>query len=225
MQDRAIYVQYGCGFAPGPEGWTNFDASPTLRMERIPNVGPAISALFSGNSKRFPESIRYGDICKGLPVADSSVRGCFASHVLEHLSRDDVPVALSNTFRILEPGGLFRLIVPDLYERAKKYVAAVEMKSSDASAEFLKSSCLGLEKRPRTPFDYLRNAIGGSAHLWMWDEFSMTAALQRAGFVDIRRCEFGDSPDPMFAIVEQKSRYFDDNRQVAECALEARKPG
>jgi hypothetical protein len=29
------YVQYGCGYS-APNSWVNFDASPTLRFERIP---------------------------------------------------------------------------------------------------------------------------------------------------------------------------------------------
>ena len=32
------YVQYGCGFSTC-NGWRNFDASWTLRFERIPVIG------------------------------------------------------------------------------------------------------------------------------------------------------------------------------------------
>src|SRR5437588_12941457 len=67
MEKRALYVQYGCGFSPG-EGWENFDSSPTLRVERMPIIGPFLSAKLSGNARPFPSSVRYGDICKGLPI-------------------------------------------------------------------------------------------------------------------------------------------------------------
>ena len=59
-----LYVQYGCGLSC-PAGWLNFDASPTLRLQRL----PAIGRLFV-NSVRFPDRVHYGDIRKGLPIAD-----------------------------------------------------------------------------------------------------------------------------------------------------------
>lgn len=127
--------------------------------------------------------MRYGDICIGLPIADGAVRGCYASHVLEHLSLADLRQALANTFRMLQPGGVFRLVVPDLYERARRYVTEVERGSPDAAATFLRSTHLGHDG-PRKFLHDLRRLIGGSMHLWMWDEYSMTAELGRAGFVN-----------------------------------------
>ncbi|MGH6847411.1 MAG: class I SAM-dependent methyltransferase [Methylocella sp.] len=223
MKNKSIYVQYGCGFSTGA-GWENFDSSPTLRIERIPLLGMPLSSFFSGNASRFPASVRYGDVRKGLLVADGTVRGCFASHVLEHLSLEDLRRALVNTFRMLRPEGIFRLIVPDLHERACRYIAEVGSKSPDAAATFLRSTRLGHEQRPRTPMQYLRQLIGGSTHLWMWDEYSMSAELKGAGFVNIRKCQFGDSLDPMFSKVEHKRQFFDELHEIAECAIEAQKP-
>ena len=221
--EKNIYVQYGCGFAAG-DGWRNFDSSPTLRVQHIPIVGPLISSKFLGNTCPFPASVRYGDICKGLPIADNTVCGCYASHVLEHLSLADFRQALANTFRMLRPGGVFRLVVPDLYERAQRYVVDVHRKSPNAAITFLLSTHLGLEQRPRTLLQYLRRIIGGTMHLWMWDEYSMSAELQHAGFINIRRCQFGDSPDPMFTNVEDSGRFFDEGNKITELALEAQKP-
>jgi hypothetical protein len=125
---------------------------------------------------------------------------------------------------MLAPGGTFRLIVPDLHERARRYVVEMDRKSPDAAFTFLRSTGLGQDQRPKTPLQYLRRVVGSSQHLWMWDEYSMSAELQRTGFVHIRKCQFGDSPDPMFANVEHKGRFFDENLSVAECAMEAQKP-
>ena len=61
------YVQYGCGFT-APAEWVNYDASPTLRFERLPVLGK----LYTRNKQRFPDNVKYGDIVKGLPEkADS----------------------------------------------------------------------------------------------------------------------------------------------------------
>lgn len=85
-----LYVQYSCAWC-APAGWTNFDASPTLRFERLPIIGN----LYTKNENRFPENVEYGDIVKGLPVPDDSCKGIYCSHVLEHLSLSDFRVALS----------------------------------------------------------------------------------------------------------------------------------
>jgi hypothetical protein len=57
----------------------NFDASITLRMERLPVVGRFVKK----NSQRFPDGVAFGDIVKGLPLPDGSADGIYASHVLE----------------------------------------------------------------------------------------------------------------------------------------------
>jgi SAM-dependent methyltransferase len=105
---QELYVQYG---ACAPEGWLNFDASPRLRLERL--VG-ARRLLKRSAGLVFPANANPGNIVKGLPVPDQAVAGVFCSQLLEHLPRDATESALRNTFRMLRPGGLFRLVVPDL---------------------------------------------------------------------------------------------------------------
>jgi Methyltransferase domain len=102
------YVQFGCGFC-APVGWLNFDASPTLRFERLPLMG----RVYTKNTHRFPNGVEYGDITKGLPIAPNSCRGIYCSHVLEHLALAEFDIALSNTFSYLKPNGVFRLVVPE----------------------------------------------------------------------------------------------------------------
>lgn len=214
------YVQYGSGFSIG-EGWLNFDASPTLRIERVPLIGRLVSAAFSGNRERFPKAVRYGDIRKGPLVPAGMVRAVYASHVLEHLTLADCRIALANTHAMLAPGGVFRLVVPDLFERARRYVAAAE---PGAAAEFMRTTMLGKEARGRGLRGALGEWLGHSAHLWMWDEKSLAAELAAAGFVDIRRCEPGDSGIAMFDEVEDRARFYDEALDLRECAMEARKP-
>src|SRR5689334_10934707 len=93
------YVQYGCGLS-APDGWLNFDASPTLRFERSP-----IGFLYTRNGTRFPKAVRYGDIVRGLPIPNDSCHGLYCSHVLEHLALAECDRALTNSFHLLEPGG------------------------------------------------------------------------------------------------------------------------
>lgn len=207
------------GFAVGKD-WLNFDSSPTLRLERLPIVGSVLGRI-AGNSQPFPPEARYGDISKGLPIADNTVRGVYASHVLEHLALHDFRKALQNTFNMLMPGGVFRLVVPDLEERARRYVHEATNNSVEASGNFMRLCHLGLEQRPRSLLGRVRLLCGGSAHLWMWDQASMIDELGKVGFDRVRRCEFGDSDDEMFARIEEPSRFADHQLGLRELASRA----
>ncbi len=209
-----VYVHYGCGFC-APEGWENFDASPTLLFERLPLVG----RLFVKNAVRFPKNVRYGDIVKGLPFAAGTVDAVYASHVLEHLARHDFYTALGNTWQLLKPGGIFRLVVPDLRWRAEEYISALDAGDANANSTFLRACNLGTEFRPRSLWRIVISLLGHSRHLWMWDEPSMRVALEAAGFRNIRRFAIGDAADPMFAQVENVARVSDNSHQ--ELAIEA----
>jgi hypothetical protein len=214
------YVQYGCGFSVG-DGWLNFDASPTLRIERIPLIGRLIAAALSGNNQRFPACVRYGDIRHGPLVPSGTAAGVYASHVLEHLALSDFRAALVHTHAMLAPGGVFRLVVPDLFERARHYVDAAD---ANAAENFMRATMLGKEHRRRGIGGLLRDWLGNSAHLWMWDERSLAEELRAVGFTRIRRCEHGDAGIAMFDTVEEVSRFYDAALNIHECAMEAQKP-
>jgi hypothetical protein len=218
----SLYVQYGCGFSAA-DGWLNFDNSPTLLIERLP-FGKSLSRAVSGNPQLFPPSVRYGDIRRGLPIVDGTAKGCFASHVLEHMALADLRIALRNTLKIMQPGGIFRLVVPDLRERARRYLAASDAADSSASHDFLRSTHLGCERRPHGVIEQLRHFFGGSMHLWMWDEPSMSAELTDAGFIRVRRCALGDCADTAFSKVEDQGRFFDTTKKISELAIEASAP-
>lgn len=201
------YVQYGCGWS-APSGWLNFDASPTLRFERLPLIGQ----LYTKNETRFPANAKFGDIVKGLPIKPESCKGVYCSHVLEHLSLDDFRTALHNTLQILQHGGVFRLVLPDLEYSVRQYI---ENPLPDAAVTFLKGTGLGHEKRARDIKDFIASLLGNSQHLWMWDYKAIELELQNAGFVQIRRAYFSDSSDLKFNEVEEKDRW--DNCLGVEC--------
>ena len=214
------YVQYGAGYS-APAGWLSFDASPTLRIQKLPAIGKLLAKL-SGNAAPFPDAIRIGDITRGLPVPANSVAGLYASHVLEHLALADMRVALAHSFAVLRPGGIFRLIVPDLLGRAREYVADADRGDPQAAHAFMNGTSLGQPSRPAGMFGRTRAMLGNSQHLWMWDYEALAGELADAGFVDIRRALPGDSGDPMFDRVEDESRFVAGT--ITEVAVQCRKP-
>ena len=211
------YVQYGCGLC-APEGWQNFDASPTLRIQKLSIFGNLVKSRLN---VVFPANVFYGDIIKGLPIKMASAHGVFCSHILEHLSLHDLRVALSNTLAVLEPGGIFRCVVPDLEFYSRRYIKSLDEGEVGANYKFIGPSgevLFGVEKRRRGLTGLLEFLLGNSHHLWMWDFQALAAEFEKAGFVKIRRCSYNDSLDKMFQVVE------DPNRFSNALAIEAFKP-
>ena len=203
----SLFVQYGCGWS-APPGWVNFDSSPTLRYERIPLLG----RLYTKNPTRFPDYVQYGDIVRGLPLEDKSCRAVYCSHVLEHLSLEGFRKALINTNKILEHGGIFRCVLPDLEYAIANYTRE---RSPRSAPEFVSCIGMGQESEFSSLKDKVLKMFGNSRHLWMWDYSSIEHELKHAGFRDIRRARFNDSNEPMFLKVEEEIRW--QNALGVEC--------
>lgn len=195
-----LRVQYGCGLS-APEGWRNFDCSPTLRLQRLPLVGGLMARVVK---PVFPRAVRYGDILKGLPVPPGAADLMYCSHVLEHLALRDLRHALQNTRSCMKSGGIFRMVLPDLRALAETYVSD---RSSESAPRFMRDTYLGHEARRRGLAGLLRAGLGNSWHLWMWDFQSLSAELAAAGFTNLRRATYGDSADAGFAVVEARHRW------------------
>lgn len=97
----ATLLNLGCGprFHPA---WTNLDLQP---------VHP---------------SIRAWDVTRRLPFADAHFDAVYHSHLLEHLPRDHALPFLCECRRVLKPGGVLRLAIPNLEAIAKLYLYALE---------------------------------------------------------------------------------------------------
>jgi len=204
---KNLYVQYGCAWC-APDGWLNFDASPTMRLERIPLVGRFINR----HPVPFPSNVRYGDILRGLPLEHGSCKCIYCSHVLEHFSYEDLKIALRNTYVLLKDNGIFRFVVPDLRFHASRFVNDI---SPESAGRFMKDTGLGQERRGKGLQGFVVEWFGNTRHRWMWDYPSIETELLKAGFKNIRRAFFNDSEDSMFVKVEDKDRW--ENCLGVEC--------
>jgi len=150
-----------------------------------------------------------------LPILENSVDGVYCSHVLEHFSYFDLKIALQNTYQILKECGVFRCVLPNLEYHLLKYLNDLELEKADASLTFLNATQLGVISRPKGLQDIISLYFGNSNHLWMWDKLSLMKELEIVGFKNIRRCQFNDSDDLMFNLVEDENRF--NNCLAFEC--------
>jgi SAM-dependent methyltransferase len=201
-------IQFGCGLC-APSQWRNFDASPTLRLQKMPVFGKLIP---SGPFGRFPENVEYGNIVNGLPIPHDNVKLLYCSHVLEHLTLEELRQALHNCYRHLQPGGIFRFVLPDLEFMSQQYINSDD---SDAALKFMQVTWMGIEKRQRNLHSFLKEWLGGSQHLWMWDYKSLSHELSIVGFKEIRRAYLGDSGIAEFSELENSERW--DNELGIQC--------
>ncbi len=196
------WIHFGCGLC-APTEWTNYDSSPTLRLQKLPLVGQFVPA---GPYGRFPKNVLYGDIVKGLPVARGTAELLFCSHVLEHLSLTDLRKALRQCRLMLRSGGVFRLVLPDLEFLIDQYrIDATE----GAAIRFMENTLLGRPTREIGVRGFARSWLGNSQHLWMWDYKALAAELSKAGFQCIRRAQHNDSGLEPFRFVETADRWAD----------------
>ena len=63
------------------------------------------------------------DLLGRLPFGDDSAALVCSSYFLEHILRSDVPAFFQECRRMLAPGGILRLVLPDLKEMARTYLA------------------------------------------------------------------------------------------------------
>jgi predicted SAM-dependent methyltransferase len=94
-------LNLGCGDRFHPQ-WTNLDLTPSS-----PNVS-------------------VYDCREPLPFEDESFDVVYHSHVIEHLRREDVIRFLRECCRVLRPGGILRVAIPDLEGIARAYLECLE---------------------------------------------------------------------------------------------------
>lgn len=66
------------------------------------------------------------NLCAGIPFADATFDVVYHSHVLEHFEKKAALVFLRDCHRVLKPGGIIRVAVPDLEQIARSYLVHLE---------------------------------------------------------------------------------------------------
>lgn len=178
MPAEAVKINIGCGLS-GIPGWHNIDNSPTIPLSRIPFARRFLKL------PDWPRDVRRYDVRKGLPYSDASVQYIYSSHTFEHFTWDESLVIARECFRVLVPGGILRIVVPDLAICVREYTS-----DRDALASHHLLNRLSLR---HTLHDALHP---GSNHSQMFDARSLTHLLQLAGFSNPEVCEFQKSAMP-----------------------------
>lgn len=93
--------------------------------------------------------------------------------------------------RILKPGGVLRLALPDLMQVTKAYI-----NPEDPAAR------LYLNERDMSPISALNKLFYSFGHQWMYDEGSLRQQLHTAGFTNVECVTMGKSAHEALRDVE-----------------------
>ena len=197
-------LNLGCG-TNAVDGWRNIDRSPGVLLSRLPVAIRSRIRRFIPRQQadvEWPPNVVRLDVTKGLPFDDGSVEAIYSSHMLEHLPRDDAEGVLLECRRVLAPGGVLRLVLPDLRQIAERYLASRE---ADAAEAFIESSMLGQRSRPAGRAALVAK-LSGAAHRWMYDAASIRHLCLRCGFSATEEWTFGNGECPDLGLVDVESR-------------------
>jgi SAM-dependent methyltransferase len=158
-----------------------------------------------------PDNIMVYNISRGLPFKSDSIDVIYHSHVLEHVDRNLTQVFLLEAKRVLKPGGVHRIVVPDLEYLCKAYLAhwlKCEIDTDECQKHDLYIAAL-LEQSVRKEAygtslqrplrRFLENVFIGDArrrgetHQWMYDKINLKTMLVNLGYKEVHILEYNTS--------------------------------
>jgi predicted SAM-dependent methyltransferase len=155
------YLNIGCGLR-FHERWVNVDLHP-----------------------QHPQVMGCDVLAGALPFEEEVFAGVYHSHLLEHLPRHRAGGFLRECWRILRPGGVLRVVVPDLEGICRLYLTALEQSlAGDATLQerydWVLLEMYDQVQRERSGgamVDYLRERLDDA---FAWDRLGADGTLLRA---------------------------------------------
>lgn len=197
-----------------PPSWISLDGSWQARVAGrswLTRLGRLALGVDIGH---WPRGVKCQDLRRGLGYPDSSVAVIYASHVLEHLHRDDAARFLTHARQALKTAGVCRVVVPDVFAIVNWYLANRQEPAAgrkQSSSDLLMHMLMLRQpqaQRGRHVVGLLRRAADLHDHKWMYDEDGLLALFEEAGFVRPSACRYLDSAIPRESLqqVEREDR-------------------
>jgi predicted SAM-dependent methyltransferase len=202
-----VKVNLGCGLAVAA-GWINVDASLNALVASWPRAMHKLLYRLSGSNRYYSleqycdllenHVFMHHDLSHSIPLKDETADFVYSSHFLEHLFKTDAERLLKDCHRVLKPGGIVRICVPDLAYAISLYVAG-EKEQMLANYFFVEDKDSFLAR-----------------HKYMYDFELLKTLLEKIGFSQVTRCNYQEGRTPDLAVL--------DNRPEESLYVEAVRP-
>ena len=217
------YLNIACGTITNQQ-WNNLDFSPYARLRKHQFVAFLLNKAGILSQTRYDtligidKDIISWDVVKyGLPFKDATFDAIYHCHFIEHIDRTAVSLFLNECTRVLKPGGVVRVVFPDLEYSIRRYIAALDsFNSGDDKASARHEEAVHdmlyqlVEDNPEHNkaesgfVKFIERLLRGNAkamgwsHRWMYDKISMKRLLETNGFASVKFLDAVKSDIPDF---------------------------
>jgi SAM-dependent methyltransferase len=81
------------------------------------------------------DNVVAANLLKGIPFPDCSYDVVYHSHLLEHLPKENSLKFVKECFRVLKPGGIIRIVVPDFENMVNEYIRVLNCLDNKSEIE------------------------------------------------------------------------------------------
>lgn len=190
-----LKLQLGCGTNLLP-GWVNTDSAPA------PNAD-------------------FLDFTQPFPFVENSFTAAFCEHTIEHIEKPQAARMIGQVFRVLRPGGMFRIVTPSLENFCR-----LALEPNSPTAQKYLAFFRRYVNNPNADIADAMNLIfygHGHRHIYMVQELG--GMLMQAGFTNVRVMPAGSYGFPIFNGVDGHGKVIGAEINAIEAmAMEAAKP-
>lgn len=155
------------------------------------------------------------------PFDDGTFAYIFSEHMIEHIPYTGGLDMLQECYRTLRPGGVLRLVTPDLDQ-----ILGLRSKGSCQSNEYVAffHSAFSRNSFPKTAVGAINAHFRLWGHQFLYDEVTLRESLEACGFRDVSRRALMSSTEEALQNLENENRYPPGLLAFESLVLEARKP-
>lgn len=200
-----LKLNLGCGPVQ-PKGWMNVDGSNrAILASRFWLLDRLLVRLGVLAPTEFGPQVTVRDLRKPLPFPDDSVSCIYAGEVWEHFELRQAERLTRECVRVLEPGGVLRVCVPDGAAFWRRYLELYDQQMARPRSE---RSAAPLRRHVQLYFhDICTRRIWfgsmGHAHKWQFDEVQLIQLFEEVGLTEVARMPLHRSRIPDVDRVEQ----------------------
>ncbi len=166
--------------------------------------------------------IFFLDATRTFPLPSDTFDYVFSEHMIEHIPYGAGRLMLRECARVLKPGGVVRIVTPDL----AFLFALYSDPQRDLHRRYIRWACDDhIEDRSGYDVGFVVNAfVRHWGHQFIYDESTLGGSLRDAGFSSIKKAQLGDSEHAELRELENRSRMPEEFFELESLAMEARKP-